>query len=277
MTTTAETDGAMWKALANDHRRRILDLLRAGPATTGEVAAHLDGLSRYAVMQHLGVLSDAGLVLVRRRGRERFNHLNAVPLRQAYERWVSRFADDDARQLTALQRHIETTDQPELGETMTNTTDATTDAPAAETEQVRILRLESELKFRCSDERLFRAMTVDTTEWFPYTYGEDRTQRVVMEQKVGGLVYEDWGGDAGHLYGQITEWDPPRVCGMRTRLHAGTIMDTRFEIEPDGDHAVLRSSRVVVGPLTDEHIAGIRFHGDMDRFEDAIRAVVEAA
>lgn len=62
-------DDTVFKALANTTRRSILDHLAGGSMTTGELAdAHPD-LSRYAVMQHLGVLTEAGLVVVRREGR----------------------------------------------------------------------------------------------------------------------------------------------------------------------------------------------------------------
>lgn len=84
---------AVFKALADPTRRAILDRLRRGPATTGELAERVDHLSRFGVMKHLDVLRDAGLVVTRPRGRERVNALNAVPIRQVYERWVSRFAD----------------------------------------------------------------------------------------------------------------------------------------------------------------------------------------
>src|SRR5580698_4146606 len=50
----------LWRALASPWRRRLLDLLRDGPATTGALASQLPELSRFAVMQHLGVLADAG-------------------------------------------------------------------------------------------------------------------------------------------------------------------------------------------------------------------------
>src|ERR1700692_947330 len=87
----AEPD--IWRALANPWRRRLLDRLQAAPATTGELAAGLPELSRCAVMQHLAVLAEAGLVLPERRGRDRVNHLNPVPLREWYERWVQPMAD----------------------------------------------------------------------------------------------------------------------------------------------------------------------------------------
>src|SRR5262245_10151206 len=103
----------LWRALANPVRRRMLDRLRAGPRTTSDIAAAFPRLSRFAVMQHLGVLAGAKLILVERRGRERWNHLNAMPLHQLYRRWVNRFADDlatSADQLKELSEHAERND-----------------------------------------------------------------------------------------------------------------------------------------------------------------------
>ena len=45
---------------------------------------------------------------------------------------------------------------------------------------------------------------------------EERTKAIVFEPRVGGSVYEDWGAGSGHLYGQVTAYDPPRACSMRT-------------------------------------------------------------
>src|SRR5215468_8878864 len=96
----------LWRALASPWRRRLLDLLREAPATTGALARQVPELSRFAVMQHLGVLTDAGVVIVERRGRDRFNHLNPVPLREWYERWVQPMADADSARLLALKRTV---------------------------------------------------------------------------------------------------------------------------------------------------------------------------
>ena len=97
----------MWRALSNPLRRELLDRLVAGPLTTGELAATHPELSRFAVMQHLGVLESAGLVLVRREGRRRLNYLNAVPVQQVCERWVRGLAGDAARAATSFKRHVE--------------------------------------------------------------------------------------------------------------------------------------------------------------------------
>ena len=78
----------VFAAMSSRVRRKILDLLREKPMTTGQIAAKFKSLSRFAVMQHLTVLAKAKLVVVRREGRERHNHLNVVPLHQALTRWV---------------------------------------------------------------------------------------------------------------------------------------------------------------------------------------------
>jgi DNA-binding transcriptional ArsR family regulator len=77
----------VWNALAVPTRRRILDLLRERPRTASELAEPFPA-TRFAGMKHLAVLQKAGLVLRRRSGRERWNHLNAVPLRRGYDRSV---------------------------------------------------------------------------------------------------------------------------------------------------------------------------------------------
>jgi DNA-binding transcriptional ArsR family regulator len=80
----------VFKALADRTRRRILDLLATRPRTTGELAAAFAGLSRFAVMKHLRVLQRAGLLIVSRDGRKRWNSLNPVPLREVLRRWVGK-------------------------------------------------------------------------------------------------------------------------------------------------------------------------------------------
>src|SRR5687768_1590018 len=96
----------VWKALADPTRRSILDLLRGQPRTTGEIAAVFP-TSRIAVMKHLRVLEEAGLVVSRKQGRERWHRLNAVPLQQLYERWVHPRSAPWAEGLLRLKEHVE--------------------------------------------------------------------------------------------------------------------------------------------------------------------------
>lgn len=97
----------VWRALANATRRRILDVLRRGPATTGALADEFPELSRYAVMQHLRVLAEADLVLVRRAGRRRYNYLNPVPIRRIHDRWVERYMQPWTEALVGLRDQLE--------------------------------------------------------------------------------------------------------------------------------------------------------------------------
>jgi DNA-binding transcriptional ArsR family regulator len=96
-------DDEIFKALANGLRRRMLDAMREAPQTTGMLCAGFPEMDRCTVMQHLKVLENAGLVLVTREGRERWNHLNALPIQQIHDRWISRYAGHAMSVLGALQ------------------------------------------------------------------------------------------------------------------------------------------------------------------------------
>ena len=96
----------IWKALADPSRRRILDLLRDGPRTTWDLSASFAS-SRFAVMKHLRVLEHARLIIVRRRGRERWNYLNPIPIQAIYERWLTPYAALWAGELLDLKRTVE--------------------------------------------------------------------------------------------------------------------------------------------------------------------------
>jgi DNA-binding transcriptional ArsR family regulator len=244
----------LWRALASPWRRRLLDLLRAAPATTGELAGQLPELSRYAVMQHLGVLTDAGVVIVERRGRDRVNHLNPVPLREWYERWVQPMADTGAAGLLALKRATETGDcvMPEP------------------IDQTRTVRLAFELRIQASAQRTFEVMTQRSLDWYPYTYGEDRVRRVVLEPRVGGQHYEDWGEGSGHLYGEVTVYDPPLRWATRGRIMPGTILDTDYRLREETGAVVVSVTKVATGPMTEEEAAGIAQYGDLTPYADAI-------
>jgi DNA-binding transcriptional ArsR family regulator len=98
---------AVWKALSDPTRRSILDLLRQGPRTTTEIVAAFPHLSRFGVMKHIDALRVANLIQTREEGRQRVNSLNALPIRQIYERWVSRYEELWADNLLRLKDDVE--------------------------------------------------------------------------------------------------------------------------------------------------------------------------
>jgi len=97
----------IFKALADHRRRAILDLLKETAKTTGELCDHFKKIDRCTVMQHLGVLEKAGLVIVKREGRRRWNFLNVVPIQEIYNRWISRYASSSAELLARMKREME--------------------------------------------------------------------------------------------------------------------------------------------------------------------------
>jgi DNA-binding transcriptional ArsR family regulator len=97
----------LFKALADSHRRKLLDLLQAHDGRTlNELCEHLD-MSRQGVTQHLDLLEAANLVATVRRGREKLHFLNPVPLQQIYERWIAKFEKPRLKALADLKRRLE--------------------------------------------------------------------------------------------------------------------------------------------------------------------------
>lgn len=103
MSTEDEYD-SLFKAFGHRARRQILDLIKDGPKTTGALCQTLTDLDRCTVMQHLSVLEKAGLVVAERRGRERWNHLNALPIHDLQKRWIGPYAAHAISMLGDLQK-----------------------------------------------------------------------------------------------------------------------------------------------------------------------------
>jgi len=97
----------VFRALADPTRRSLLDELftQDGQSLTA-LEARLP-MSRFGVMKHLKVLEEAGLVVTKRRGREKLHFLNPVPIRLVHDRWVSKYAEPWAATLTGLKRTLE--------------------------------------------------------------------------------------------------------------------------------------------------------------------------
>jgi DNA-binding transcriptional ArsR family regulator len=105
MSTSLDQD-LVFKALADRRRRQILDLIKEEPKTTGELCEYFKEYDRCTVMQHLGVLERAGLIIVKRAGRLRWNYLNAVPIREIYDRWINQYASPAVELLTKISRDM---------------------------------------------------------------------------------------------------------------------------------------------------------------------------
>ena len=106
MTIRQDTD-ILFMALADPHRRKLLDLLHAHDGRTlNELCANLD-MTRQGVTQHLDLLQAANLVVTVRRGREKLHFLNPVPLQEIYERWISKFEKPRLKALANLKQRLE--------------------------------------------------------------------------------------------------------------------------------------------------------------------------
>jgi uncharacterized protein YndB with AHSA1/START domain/DNA-binding transcriptional ArsR family regulator len=113
---------AVFRALADPTRRSLLDELFK---QDGQTLTALEGrlpMTRFGVMKHLRVLEEAGLVVTKRRGREKLHFLNTVPIRLVHDRWVSKYAEPWAAGLSELKKTIEENVMEKLFEIYIKTT-----------------------------------------------------------------------------------------------------------------------------------------------------------
>lgn len=106
MSSDTQSD-LVFRALSAGTRREILDVLKDHPQTTGALCERFPALDRCTVMQHLKVLEDADLVIVERKGRERWNHLNPLPIKHIHDRWIGPHAARAVAMLDRLKSDLE--------------------------------------------------------------------------------------------------------------------------------------------------------------------------
>src|ERR1051325_8231009 len=97
----------VFKALADPTRRSLLDELFKHDGQTLTALEERLPMSRFGVMKHLRVLEEAGLVVTRKRGREKLHFLNPVPIRLVHDRWVSKYAEPRVETLSDLKHNLE--------------------------------------------------------------------------------------------------------------------------------------------------------------------------
>src|SRR5512141_2493806 len=100
-------EDAVFKAIADPTRRKLLDeLFREDGQSLTALESKFD-ITRFGVMKHLHVLEEAGLVVTRRRGREKLHFLNRVPIRLIHDRWIDKYTEPWAAMLSGLKTSIE--------------------------------------------------------------------------------------------------------------------------------------------------------------------------
>jgi uncharacterized protein YndB with AHSA1/START domain len=97
----------VFRALADPTRRSLLDELFREDGQTLSALEERFPMTRFGIMKHLRVLEEAGLVVTRRRGREKLHFLNPVPIRLVHDRWVSKYAEPWAATLSDLKTELE--------------------------------------------------------------------------------------------------------------------------------------------------------------------------
>lgn len=97
----------VFRALADKHRRQLLDRLYDSDGLTLAELCEGVGITRQAVSKHLGILESAGLVVTIRSGREKRHYLNPVPVQEISDRWIAKYARRRLRAVSALKNALE--------------------------------------------------------------------------------------------------------------------------------------------------------------------------
>ena len=234
---------AVFRALADPTRRELLDELRREDGQTLTALEERLPMTRFGVMKHLRVLEAASLVVTTRRGREKRHFLNAVPIQEVYERWVSGFAAGPASGLTALRRDLEaggTRDQAQpQEETQMETQEQTGLEPYRVVDGRGVLTV-FEIYIKTSPERLWHAIT-DEESRSKYTFGVG-----VRSEWTPGSGYTAGAGGQVIMHGENLEVDPPRrlvqsfEADWSEEVSAAGPSRVTWEIEPVGDSCRLR-------------------------------------
>lgn len=193
----------LWQVLADPTRRALIDRLAAGAKTTSQLC---DGMpmSRFGVMKHLGILERAGVVVARRHGRLRFNHLNPAPLHALQAQWLSPRASAFARGLAVF------------SETM-GAQDMASSNPAAESGVVDVAL---EWPVAASVQKVWDALFAEPERWWPAEhrlYGADSAMS--FQPLLGATLREEKGGQ-GLVWYSVTALDPLRSVDMIGHLAA---------------------------------------------------------
>jgi DNA-binding transcriptional ArsR family regulator len=254
----------VWRALADATRREILDLLRDGPLTTGDLTQRFE-LSRVGVMKHLGILVDAGLVTVRREGRTRWNHLNPMPIHQIYRRWIKPFETAPADRLLRLKHHAESDQEDSMGETA----------------KFRTLDILLEVEIAARPDVVWTSLTSGIGEWWPAKfYVGTAPKRFTLEPQVGGRVFEDWGDGEGALFGTITALEENRTLQWAGDMSAEfggparSVTTFRLTQGAKGHTTVLSFRDTPFGLLSDMAMKGLE-HGWTWLLRDCLKPYLE--
>jgi DNA-binding transcriptional ArsR family regulator len=224
-----EDTAPLWRALADPTRRRILDLLRGRPLITGAIAARFP-ISRIAVMRHLEVLSAAGLVTSRKRGRERWHYLNAVPLQKLHRRWADPPAAGFASALLRLQDTVEAEGRPM--EPIQPTIDIALDIEIAGTSGA-----------------VFAALTKDVGGWWGPPFVTTRATSLALDPRLGGLFTERW-ENGGQVIASVTGWAQDEYLQLTGSFHLDVgIGIAAFDLAESGAGTLLRFSFRAIGVM----------------------------
>ncbi|MEZ5461928.1 helix-turn-helix domain-containing protein [Dokdonella sp.] len=229
----------IWQALADPTRRSLVDRLATGSKTTSQLCEGMP-MSRFGVMKHIGVLERAGVIISRKQGRFRVNHLNVAKIHSLQSRWLSPRGAAFAGALDGL---TDITGGNDMSQS---------DSPTS----ASVIDLALDWPVAVSVQKLWATLFEQPEIWWPRAYRAGSEDAVMtFDQKIGGCLREESANGGGVLWYSIFAINPRRsvdLVGDLAVRYGGPARSTlRLEVLPGETEgtSILKLTDAIVGRI----------------------------
>jgi len=207
-------------------------------------------------MRHLEVLSEAGLVVNRARGRQRWHYLNMVPLQRLHQRWAAPTTGGFASALLRLQNSVE--------------------AEGRHMEPIQpTIDIALDLEIDGTPAAVFAALTKDVGGWWGHPFVTARAASLALDTRLGGLFTERW-DNGGQVIASVTGWAQDEHLALTGSFHVGVgIGVAAFDLIDSDAGTLLRFSFRAIG-VVDAEVADAMTRGWTELVGTRLKRLVES-
>ena len=209
----------IFKILADKSRRQILDLVKNKPGINVNELTECFEFSRFAVMKHLKLMEEAELIISRKSGKNKLLYINAMPIQYIYDRWISKFSQAWASELSELKYSLEM------------------EGNKMEAEKLQHIFV---TYIKTTKEKLWEALTNgEFTK--KYYYNTELLSDLKPGSEIKYLHIDENGNETYPVKGKILEYEPLKKISHSFEFHNNNDKPSRvtFEIEEAGSSVKL--------------------------------------
>jgi DNA-binding transcriptional ArsR family regulator len=252
-------ENLIFKALADNTRRKQLDLLRERPHTTTELCVYFPDMTRFGVMRHLQLLEKAGLIRIKRSGKYRWNYLNVTPLQMIYERWMKPYEFLWVNRALTIKQLSEHKGGGQMSE-------------------LTSISIELEIQISKPHEKVWDTLINEIDRWWLPDFHALGDSTVILEAHAGGRLYEKTVSGSEGLWYTVTSVSPNQLLELAGHLrpaYGGPATSLlRLSVEGKDDQTVLIIHDSLFGAVNENTHNSIR-SGWKQLFEEGLKKYIE--